>query len=57
MLLCFLMLGLASLCEMSGYEGIFCIRNDVNHMACSQPIELQTMAVPTLLRDAYVVFH
>lgn len=40
---------------MSGYEDIFCIGNDVNHMAYSQSIELQTMAVPTLLRDAYVV--
>lgn len=40
---------------MSGYEDIFCIRNDVNHMAYSPSIELQTMAVPTLLGDAYVV--
>lgn len=40
---------------MSGYEDIFCIGNDGNHMAYSQSIELQTMAVPTLSRDAYMV--
>ena len=40
---------------MSGYEDIFYIGNDVNHMAYSPSSELQTMAVPTLLGDAYVV--
>lgn len=49
------MLGQAILFEMSGYEDIFCTGNDVNHMACSQSIELQTMAIPTLLGDAYAV--
>lgn len=39
---------------MSGYEDIFCIGNDMKHMAYSQSIALQTMTVPTLLRDAYV---
>lgn len=42
---------------MSGYEDILCIGNDVNHMAYSQPIELQVKAVTTLLRDACVALH
>lgn len=42
---------------MSGYEDILCIGNDVNHMAYSPSIELQAMAVTTLLRDACVGFH
>lgn len=42
---------------MSGYEDILCIGNDVNHMAYSQSIELQVMAVTTLLGDACVTFH
>lgn len=41
---------------MSEYEDIFHIRNDVNHMAYSPPIEFQTMTPHTLLGDAYVVF-
>lgn len=49
------MLEQAILFELSGYEDIFCIENDANHMAYSQSIELQTMAVPILLGDAYVV--
>lgn len=40
--------------EMSGYEDIFCTGNDGHHMAYSPSIALQTMAAPTLLRDAYV---
>lgn len=42
---------------MSGYEDILCIGNDVNHMAYSQSIELQGIAVTPLLREACVAFH